>query len=195
MISFILPTLGRPGLLRALDSIELWPGDEVLVIGEMHALDPYIRQSDISRGVRFLHCPRGHDWGHSERNFAQPYAKGRYIANLDDDDIFVPGHRLIMDTAMVAADGRPIIFKMSYPNGFTLWHRSHFLGDPVEGGNVGTPMMFFPNDPAKLGRWGQGEYCGDFTFLRSCQWELDDYVWRTEIIALIGRNQHEEVAS
>ena len=94
MISFVLPTLGRPGLLAALDSIELWPGDEVLVIGEMHALGPYIRQSDINRGVRFLHCPRGNDWGHSERNFAQAHAKGRYIANLDDDDVFAPGHRL-----------------------------------------------------------------------------------------------------
>src|SRR5678815_3766145 len=122
MISFVLPTLGRLGLLAALDSIELWPGDEVLVIGEMHALDPYIRQSDINRGVRFLHCPRGNDWGHSERNFSQAHAKGRYVANLDDDDVFAPGHRQVMADAMIRTPDRPVIFKMKYPNGMVLWY-------------------------------------------------------------------------
>jgi len=189
MISFVLPTLGRPGLLAALDSIELWPGDEVLVIGEMHALGPYIRQSDINRGVRFLHCPRGNDWGHSERNFAQAHAKGRYIANLDDDDVFAPGHRDVMADAMIRTPDRPIIFKMKYPNGMTLWYWQGLVE-----GNVGTPMMFFPNDRAKLGRWGN-TYCGDFSFLSSCKWRPHEYVWREEIIALIGRNQNVEVAA
>src|SRR5678815_6097332 len=107
MISFVLPTLGRPGLLAALDSIELWPGDEVLVIGEMANLYPYIRSADVERGVRFLHCPRGNDWGHSERNFAQAHAKGRYIANLDDDDVYALGHRQGMSDAMIRTPDRP----------------------------------------------------------------------------------------
>ena len=182
MISFVLPTLGRPGLLEALDSIELWSGDEVLVVGEMHALNPYIRQSDIDRGVRFLHCPRGNDWGHSERNFAQQHAKGAYIANIDDDDVFAPGHRALM--AEVTETNRPAIFRMQYPNGMKLWYW-HGL---VEG-NVGTPMMFFPNDRAKLGTWGNS-YCGDSAFLISCKWTPPEYVWRPEIIALIGRDQN-----
>lgn len=186
MISFILPTLGRPGLLEALDSIELWPGDEVLVVGEMANLDPYIRRSDISRGVRFLHCPRGNDWGHSERNFAQSHAKGRYIANLDDDDTYAPGHRAVMADAMTRTADRPVIFRMKYPNGMVLWYW-HGL---VEG-NIGTPMMFFPNDLSKLGTWGH-TYCGDAAFLQTCKWRPEDYVWRSEIIALIGWDQNTE---
>jgi len=191
MVSYILPTLGRPGLIAALDSIELWPGDEVLVIGEMHALNPYIRSSDVERGVRFLHCPRGNDWGHSERNFAQAHAKGRYLANLDDDDVFAPGARALMADAMATTPDRPVIFRMKYPNGMTLWYRSHFFGEETTGGNVGTPMMFFPNDRTKLGTWGHG-YMGDFDFLRSCKWRPEDYVWRGEVIALIGFDQHAE---
>lgn len=184
MISFVLPTLGRPGLLAALDSIELWPGDEVLVIGELHALDPYIRSSDVVRGVRFLQCQRGNDWGHSERNFAQAHAKGRYIANLDDDDVYAPGHRQIMAEAMLRTPDRPIIFKMKYPNGMTLWYWQGLVE-----GNVGTPMMFFPNDLGKLGQWGHS-YCGDSAFLQSCKWTPPEYVWRPEVIALIGRDQN-----
>jgi len=194
MVSFIVPTLGRPGLLRALDSIELWPGDEVLVIGEMAHLDPYIRSSDVERGVRFLHCPRGNDWGHSERNFAQSHAKGRYLANLDDDDVFAPGARALMADAMETTPDQPVIFRMRYPNGFTLWHRSHFFGDSIEGGNVGTPMMFMPNDRTKLGHWGHC-YTGDFEFLKSCKWRPEEYVWRAEVIALIGHDQNSEVAA
>jgi hypothetical protein len=181
----VLPTLGRPGLLQALDSIELWPGDEVLVIGEMANLNPYIRSSDVQRGVRFLHCPRGNDWGHTERNFAKPFAKGRYIANLDDDDVFAPGTRALMADAMETTPDQPVIFRMRYPNGMTLWYRSHFLGV----GNVGTPQMFFPNDLGKLGTWGNC-YTGDFSFLESCRWKPEEYVWRGEIIALIGRDQN-----
>jgi hypothetical protein len=186
MITFVLPTLGRPGLHRALDSIELWPGDEVLVVGELLHLEPYIRPADVERGVRFLHCPRGHDWGHSERNFAQPHAKGRYVANLDDDDVYAPGHRAVMADAMTSTPNRPVIFRMCYPNGMTLWYRDYLLMS----GNVGTPMMFFPNDLGKLGRWGN-DYTGDFAFLSSCRWQPDEFVWRKDIIALIGRNQNE----
>lgn len=181
MISFVVPTTGRPSLKKALDSIELWPGDEILVVGNMGDV--------VDERVRFIPCEPFGDWGHSERNYAQPFAKGRYIANLDDDDVYAPGHRQVMAEAMLKTPDRPIIFKMRYPNGMVLWYW-HGL---VEG-NVGTPMMFFPNDPARLGRWGAQTYCGDSEFLRSCRWRPEEYVWRSEIIAFIGRDQNSEVA-
>jgi hypothetical protein len=82
--------------------------------------------------------------------------------------------------------GQPTIFRMRYPSGFTLWYRSHHLAS----GNIGTPMYFLPNDLAKLGRWGSF-HGGDFAFIQSCQWAPEEYVWRGEVIALIGRNQNE----
>lgn len=177
MITFVVPSLGRPGLRQTLDSIETWPGDEILVVGSMGDV--------VDDRVRFLPLAPQGDWGHSERNYAQPYATGRYLANLDDDDVFAPGHRAVMAEAMTT--NRPVIFRMQYPNEMTLWHRPYLLIS----GNVGTPMMFFPNDPEKLGRWGS-EYTGDFAFLSSCRWTPDAFIWRPEIIALIGRNQNEE---
>lgn len=177
MISFVVPTTGRPSLKNALDSIEMWPGDEILVVGSMgDVVDPR---------VTFLPCKPFGDWGHSERNYAKPFAKGRYIANMDDDDVYAPGARALMADAMATTPDQPVIFRMKYPNGFTLWYQSHLLAS----GNVGTPQMFFPNDRGKLGHWGNC-YTGDFSFLASCQWRPEQYVWRGEVIALIGHDQN-----
>jgi hypothetical protein len=179
MITFVVPTTGRPSLQQALDSIECWPGDEILVVGRLGAV--------VDPRVRLLPCDPFGDWGHGERNYAQAFSHGRYLANLDDDDVYVPGHRAIMADAIAKTPDQPIIFRMRYPNGMTLWHRPYLL---VEG-NVGTPMMFFPNDRLKLGRWGHS-YTGDAAFLASCAWRPDEYVWRGEVIALIGRDQNSE---
>jgi hypothetical protein len=40
MISFIVPTIGRPSLAKTLASIECWPGDEVLLVGSPNGHTP-----------------------------------------------------------------------------------------------------------------------------------------------------------
>jgi hypothetical protein len=180
MISIILPSLGRPSLLEALDSIELWPGDEILVVGELAQLNPYIRPSDVERGVRFLHCPRGHDWGSTERNAAMPLARGTHLAFLDDDDRQVPGARAAMADAVTRTPDRPVVFRMRYPDGRVLWREPAVIF-----GNVGTPMFFIPNVPQKLGIWG-GFIGGDCAFLESVGWLRSDIIWRQDVIAEVG---------
>src|SRR5678816_93214 len=73
-LSVILPTIGRAGLEPALQSItSQWlPGDEVLVVGAM----PSIQAMAEKYHCRFIQCPPGKDWGHSERNMASPMAHG-----------------------------------------------------------------------------------------------------------------------
>ncbi len=177
MITFVVPSLGRPGLRQTLDSIECWPGDEILVVGSMgDVVDPR---------VRFLPCAPQGDWGHSERNLAKAEVHTPYFANLDDDDVYAPDTRALMADAIEQTPNRPVIFRMQYPNGFILWDRPG-----IEVGHVGTPMMFMPNDLSRLGVWGPSRE-GDFHFLSTCTWRLEDYVWRPEVIALIGRNQNE----
>lgn len=182
MITFIVPTVGRPSLAKTLSSIECWPGDEVIIVGELATLEPYVDLSDAAHGVRFLHCPRGNDWGHTERNYATPRARGRYIAHIDDDDVYAPNARAYMADAIQQTPGRPVIFRMQYPNGITLWQ------EPViRCGNLGTPCFLIPNRPTMMGTW-QPFIGGDCAFLESSKWKAEDYVWREEVIAYLGHN-------
>lgn len=76
----------------------------------------------------------------------------------------------------------PVLFRMQYPNGLTLWQ------EPVlRCGNVGTPMILIPNAPEKLGRF-LPFVGGDCAYLESMKWDRSEIVWREEIIALLGHN-------
>lgn len=180
MISFIVPTLGRSSLRHTLKSIECWPGDEILVVGNVENPPRINTQSDVC--TRFISCPPGSDWGHKERNFATPLAKGKYIAHIDDDDEYAPGTRDLMQDAIEKTPNRPVLFRMRYPNGITLWQEPE-----IRCGNVGTPMMLIPNVPDRLGVW-RSFVGGDCAFLEECKWARTDFVWRPEVIALLGHN-------
>lgn len=174
MITFVVPSIGRPSLSRTLASIEMWPGDEILVVGSMGTVK--------DDRVTFIPCEPGGDWGHKERNFVSHTARGRYVAHIDDDDVYAPDTRALMADAILRTPDRPVIFRMRFPNGITLWQ------DPViRCGNLGTPTFLLPNTPEKFGTWGSF-VGGDCHFLETSKWAVDDYVWRPEIIALLGHN-------
>lgn len=173
-ITFIVPTVGRESLIATLNSIECWPGDEILIVGDRHRVkDPR---------ARFVDCKPGGDWGHTERNVATPHARGNYIAHIDDDDRYAPGTRALMADAISKANNKPILFRMRFPNGITLWREPE-----IKCGNVGTPMFLIPNEPKKLGTW-ESFVGGDCAFLESSGWAPSEYVWRPEVIALLGHN-------
>ncbi len=174
MITFLVPTVGRQSLITTLNSIECWEGDEILIVGNGYRVnDPR---------ARYVDCLPGGDWGHTERNFATPHARGRYIAHIDDDDIYAPGTRALMADAIEQTPDRPVLFRMRFPNGITLWREPE-----IKCGNVGTPMMLLPNELKKFGEW-QSFVGGDCAFLESSKWLPSDYVWRPEVIALLGHN-------
>lgn len=173
-ITYIVPTIGRATLIETLNSIECWPGDEILIVGNGYRVnDPR---------ARFLDCPPGGDWGHSERNFAMPHVRTTYTAHIDDDDLYAPGTRALMADAIGKANNKPILFRMRFPNGITLWREPE-----IKCGNVGTPMMLMPNEPEKLGTW-EPFIGGDCAFLESSRWLPSEYVWRPEVIALLRHN-------
>lgn len=177
MITFIIPTIGRPSLVKTLASIVTWPGDEIIVVGGIKPTG--------DRRPRYIPHPPGRDWGHTERNIVTPLACNRYIAHIDDDDVYVPNARQFMADAILKTPGRPVLFKMQYPNGITLWEER-----VIRCGNVGTPMMLIPNMPTKLGKWAS-YIGGDCAFLQSCKWKPEEFVWRSEVIALLGHNAGE----
>lgn len=176
MISFIVATIGRASLFKTLDSIETWPGDEIVIASN------HFRTNDRRSCIKYVDCPPGKDWGHTERNTATPQAQGRYLAHIDDDDVYAPGTRALMANAIKVNPGKPTLFRMRYPNGITLWDVPE-----LRCGNVGTPMMLIPNMPTRLGVWGSF-VGGDCYFLETMKWAREEIVWRPEVIALLGHN-------
>lgn len=67
--------------------------------------------------------PRSYMWGNPQRNKAIKRAKGDYLAFIDDDDYYVPGHRQVMQNAIDENPGKPILFRFRYPNGEILWSK------------------------------------------------------------------------
>lgn len=181
-ISFIVPTVGRSSLQRTLKSIECLEGDEILLVScaSSRAFEqPYVLDNPF---IRQVHCLPGKDWGHTERNKATPVAKGDYIAHIDDDDFYAVGTRALMQDAIEKTPGRPVLFRMQFPNGITLWQ-----DEELRCGNVGTPMILIPNVPEKLGQF-RPFVGGDCAYLEEMKWDRSEIVWRPEIIALLGHN-------
>ncbi len=173
-ISYILPTIGRESIGATLRSIVLREGDEIIIVGDR------FRVSD--HRVRYIDCAPGGDYGHTERNYAQKFAKARYVAHIDDDDTYAPGARDLMADAMGKTPDRPVLFRMRFPNGITLWN-----DQKIHCGNVGTPMFLLPNTPEKFAEW-EPFVGGDCAFLEKSGWSEDEFVWRPEITVLLGHN-------
>lgn len=172
MISFIVPTIGRPSLYRTIHSIQATPDDEVIVVGESSEAEAVATVT----GCRFVQCPQGHDYGAAERTAGIAAARGHHLAFMDDDDIYLPRARALMADALDTVPDKPILFQMVW-NDCVLWREP-----TLRCGNVSSQMMLIPNDPAKLGRWGT-RYEGDFDFLATMRWAPSEIVWCPEIIA------------
>lgn len=163
-ISFIIPTIERASLKDTLDSIKPWPGDEVLVI----------RHSDRHKGI----------YGNAERQEGVNKAKCDYLAFMDDDDVYAPGARDIMDRAIKESTGNnPILFRMQYPSGRVLWQKRW-----VKSGNVSTQMILVPNKKEMFSDWDLNHRWADFQFINRWHWPAKQITWRPEIIALIGHD-------
>lgn len=162
-ISFIIATLGRESLKDALASIETYPGDEILVM----------RQTE----------PIPWDFGNSMRNKGMEKATGDYLAFMDDDDAYYPGHREKMDKAAKENPGKPMLFKVRFANNDrVVWDDEVFRS-----GNMSTLGIFVPNQKDKLPQWiteTKDKIVGDFQFMNHLGWRWKTIVFIPEIIAL-----------
>jgi hypothetical protein len=172
-----------------MSSLETRPGDEILLVAETAKVEDtgaFVEASSFER-VRVIECSRGNDWGHHERNFAMLAAEGGYIAHIDDDDIFTPGTREAFDDAIredaEQRQRRLHIFRMRFPNGITLWREKI-----IRCGNLGTPCIFHPNEPASFGQW-MPYVGGDCAFLETSVWPREGRVrWWPHVVARLGHD-------
>ena len=158
-ISYIIPSLNRESLHRTIASIEMRQGDEICV------------EFDIPRTFR---------WGNNCRNAAIVRAKGDYLAFIDDDDVYLPGHREKMEQTIQENPGKALLFQMQYPDTKrVLWETPDLVA-----GNVSTPMIVVPNTKEFLTELEGGRNMADFLFMN--KWPKDKIVWIPKVIVLLG---------
>lgn len=174
-LTVIIPTIGRPTLAATLASIPKGAVREVLVLHD--------GLPDVGLGVdhpdaRVWYAPKANGIGHPQRNAGMRLARGRWLAFMDDDDIYTP-RAFAHIKAHLTDEPVPHIFKMRFQHGHELWRTQE-----VRHGNVGTPMFVVPNLPGKLGEWPVRR-SGDFDFIRDTCELQGSPVWCDELIALI----------
>jgi glycosyltransferase involved in cell wall biosynthesis len=95
LVSVIVPTFNRPDMLRAcLGSIlhQTYPAIEILVVND-GGIDISAVVESLNRNGNMIHLVHDRNRGlAAARNSGIGTAKGRYIAYLDDDDLYYPEH-------------------------------------------------------------------------------------------------------
>ncbi len=142
-LSIIIPTIGRPSLLAAVDSVwvQLADGDEVLVVFDDAFYEADAENLPFPRGVMTFPCTgcQHNDFGATARNVGLMLARGSHIVWLDDDDQLEPGALDAIRRGIASTPGALHIFRMVQPSGRVLWRRRE-----IESNNVGTPMLVAP---------------------------------------------------
>jgi hypothetical protein len=188
-LSLIIPTCGRPSLYSTLHGAwteGLTKEDQVLVIGD----GP---QPEAKRIASFFHSrlniayhegPLDHCVGHPQRNFGMKLATGTHLWSFDDDDVFTKDAIRTVRNHVAEAPERIHMFRIKAVSKRLCW--DVIWNEPaIRFTNVGTPTIVAPNNPEKLGTWGQ-RYEGDFDFVSStAKLHQKPPVWHQEVIANI----------
>ena len=183
-LAFVVPTIGRPSLIRTLNSIksQMQPQDILAVVadGFVNETQKLLESAQI-KPDRMWTFPRRHgDWGHTPRNKAFAEIDGDFILTLDDDDAYLEGAIDAIRTRLAESEPTPHMFKMYWRGRQTLWEHPN-----VAERNVSTQMIVTPNVKSKLGTWGS-RYQGDFDYCVSLQKNWGRIIWCPEIIVRYG---------
>ena len=159
-ISFIVPTCGRPTLSRALASIasQIDDGDEILVL-----------------------CDKDAIWGNHSRDRMMEKASGTHLMFLDDDDVYAEGALVIVREAIEANPEHVHIFRMESEGDNNPWN-----GQEIRPGNLGTPMVVWPNvGPFPLWTEDSSGH-SDFRFIDTTIRRLGYVpIWHEEVLAIV----------
>jgi hypothetical protein len=207
LLSVIVPTVGRPSVERAVNSLLRqgeWLPYEVILVGDTHA-GTWVEQLPRARAlaekypehVRYVEHDGGlHAWGHPQRNFGATVARGHYLSWLGDDDIYLRFAFPALARALRSRvfdhprDPRVFLFRWIAPWKQVLWHRAGFLAQD----HIDAECVVAPNVPEKLGTWSN-RYQGDYDFIRETVdfWGgLEKVIWQPEVIAQAQPDEAED---
>ena len=191
MFSVVIPTLGRETLTRTLLSMqsELKAGSvEAIVVFDSHepSVDAAWRTANtaVLAGASYYELDAGrHDTGSPQIALGFAEARGHWLLNIGDDDVYEPGaFDLIRAAIGEQRTPHPLMFKVEmYPNDargnrepVRLWQDRSIRRFGVTG-----QSFVCPNDPNRLGNW-----VDDVTFMRGTVARYGHQIdWREELIA------------
>lgn len=181
----IIPTIGRPSLIRLLETIPDEPEIEVIVVGDTYNDDfsnaiALAAREIIGRTNIYWHGYDGgvHRWGHPQRNHGMSIANGEWLMFTQDDNIYSPNAFEVVRNAINKNYPRPLLFKIM------TWQAGIVWNVPIlREGDIDADCIVIPNVPEKLSKWSY-RYNGDADFIMStCELWDNDIAWRPEIIA------------
>jgi glycosyltransferase involved in cell wall biosynthesis len=178
-LSVVMATIARPTIKQTLESIgpQLTADDELIIVQDAAALTlalPAKVYMQCLAPIRLTAFGPTHHWGNEQRQHGISLATGDFIVFADDDDIWLPMTRRIIEHDV--RKPVPHFFKMRDPNGLNIW-----VMPELTQGNVGGPMAVFPNIPSMIGSYSD-RYEGDYDFFRSWKWTDDQLVWIPKLI-------------
>lgn len=179
-LSVIIPTIGRSTLRQTLLSIEGQRAsiDEVLVVGDGEQPNAREIVADFPF-VRYFETAPSNCWGHAQRNAGITQARGDYLLFMDDDDIYTTDAFAVIRDAIQKNQEAILIFRFELHTGEIVWRTPRVMR-----GNVGSPSCVVPNDPSRLGRFGNRRG-GDLDWCVSClQHYPRSIVWIDRIICI-----------
>lgn len=149
-----------------------WPQAEAMVLEFKDKLPvKYIEINGPSR-----------DWGHTPRNMAMPLVRTRYVAHMDDDDIYAPDAIKTIRQALEHRPGVPHIFSVIFPDGLIIPRDQ----ESVRYANVSTLGMVHPHQFRRYATW-QSVHGGDCFFWQETMthYPKDSLVWHKDIVAIV----------
>lgn len=186
LFTVVIPTIGRPTLPRTLASIP--DGVEVIVVFDAHEPDVdaswRVANVAVTSGASYYELDAGrHDTGSPQIAYGFSEARGEWLLNFGDDDVYEPGaFDLIRAAIAEQSQPHPLMFKVElHPNDqrgnrqpVQLWQDREIRRYGVTG-----QSFVCPNDPSKLGRWlSDVHFMAETVALHGGQ--ID---WREELIA------------
>lgn len=162
-LTIVVPTQGRHTLPRCLESLR--PDRQggvmaqVLVVADTHS--PLLMDVEAvcnEYRVSYVEHDAGyHDWGYCQLRRGYEVARGRYIMNCGDDDIYVEGALPAILRAIEETGEGPLMFRAEMhpsPNRghrgapVVLWSEKRLEEQIITGQNLATP-----NVPGRIGGW------------------------------------------
>lgn len=191
LFTVVVPTLGRDTLWTTLDSIashsELC---EIIIVADSFEMsdEKLTEIEDVANQyeAEYYEVNAGHhDWGSPQLQLGYKKAKGLYILNCGDDDIYEP---YAFETIKYVLDMNfevvPMMFRtVLHPSPVrgnevpvVLWHLPALINKNITG-----QCLLLPNDQSKIGSWSD---LVDYGFICTSidKWD-GKIVWRPEVIS------------